>query len=458
MSVRGSGPYRLVVSVNLASHEILVVGGGGTAQRKIRTLLGCGARVKMVSPDASPELEDMAGSGKISWERRAAVPEDFAAHKFAVLAVPGGAVRELAAMAREARSLVDVCADGAHGDFALCAQFEAEECFVGVSSGGNDYVRAASLKRKIMKKLGERVTILTRNSPLALVQADMWRIALAEIGVGAVAKGVSSQGDRDKSSDLSAFGFGVFVKALEDELLRGHGDLAVHSLKDMPTAIRDGCVLAAVLKRGSVRDVLITRDGGGLDSLPDHARVGTSSVRRRAQIMSVRPGVECVKCRGNVGTRLRRLDEGEVDALVLAEAGLERLEIDGIRAAPLPFVTSAGQGAVAAEARAGSEMEEILKLVNHVPTWYEVLAEREFLSRIGFGCVCPVGVNAAYADGKMTLSADVYPLEPGDCAPARASVSGGVRSAEDAVSLAEELWGMMRESSAVRSVMEANRK
>jgi hydroxymethylbilane synthase len=248
----------------------------------------------------------------------------------------------------------------------------------------------------------------------------------------------------------------VFVKALEDELLSGGGDLAVHSLKDMPTAIRGGCALAAVLKRGSARDVLITRDGGGLDSLPDHARVGTSSARRRAQIVSARPGAECVKCRGNVGTRLRRLDEGEVDALVLAEAGLERLGIGKTRAAPLPFVTSAGQGAVAAEVRAGSEMEEILKLLNHTPTWYEVMAEREFLSRIGLGCVCPVGVNAAYADGKMTLSAEVYPLEPGDCAPARASVSGGVRSVEDAVSLAEELWGMTRGSPAARSAAEAN--
>ncbi|MDR2779793.1 MAG: hydroxymethylbilane synthase [Synergistaceae bacterium] len=456
MSARGKGPYRLVVSINLAEHEMLVAGGGSVARRKITTLLGCGARVKMVSPAALAELEEMAGSGTISWERREAKTEDFVSHKFAILAVPGGVARELAAMAREAGSVVDVCADGGHGDFALCAQFNAEECFVGVSSGGNDYARAASLKRKMMEALGGDITILTRNSPLALVQADMWRRALAEIGVNAAAKGVSSQGDRDKNSELSAFGFGVFVKALEDELLKGNGDLAVHSLKDVPSAIHGGCVLAAVLKRGSVRDALVTRDGGGLDSLPPRARVGTSSVRRRAQLMSVRPDIECVKCRGNVGTRLRRLDEREIDALVLAEAGLERLGVDTIHAVPLPFVTSAGQGAVAAETRAGSKIEELLKSLNHTPTWYEVLAERAFLSRTGFGCVCPIGVNARYADEKMVLSAEVYPLEPDECAPARASVSGGVRSDADAASLAEELWGIIRESPAVRNVMEAN--
>ncbi|MDR1137227.1 MAG: hydroxymethylbilane synthase, partial [Synergistaceae bacterium] len=399
MSVRESGPYKLVVSVNLSEHEILVIGGGGVALRKIMTLSRCGARIKMVSPSALAELEEMAKDGKISWERREAGPEDFVSHKFAILAVPGGVSGELAVMAREAGAAVDVCADGRMGDFALCAQFEAEGCFIGVSSGGDDYVRAASLKRKIMKILGGPVTILTRSSPLALVQANMWADALSGAGIDAVTVSVSSHGDRDRNCDLSAFGFGAFVKALEDELLDGRGDFAVHSMKDMPSVIREGCAIAAVLKRGSVRDVLITKDGRGLDSLPVHARVGTSSVRRRAQIRSVRPDLECLKCRGNVGTRLRRLEDGSLDALVLAEAGLERLGIDGNCAAPLPFVTSAGQGAVAAEVRADSEMGKMLKPLNHVPTWYEILAEREFLSRISFGCVCPVGVNAGYTDG-----------------------------------------------------------
>jgi hydroxymethylbilane synthase len=457
MNVSDRGPYRLLVSINLTGHQILVVGGGGIALRKIKTLLRCGARVKMVSPSASAELEEMARDGTISWKRGEASPEDFASHKFAILAVPGGPSEVLAAMAREAGTTVDVCADGERGDFALCAQFEAEGCFVGVSSGGNDYAHASALKKKIMKILGGPVTVLTRNSPLALVQADMWVDALAERGIGAVTVGVSSHGDRDRNSDLTAFGFGAFVKALEDELLGGRGDMAVHSLKDVPSEIRGGCALAAVLKRGSVRDVLITRDGSGLDSLPSRARIGTSSVRRRAQIKSLRPDVECLKCRGNVGTRLHRLEDGSVDALVLAEAGLERLGIDKNRASPLPFITSAGQGAVAAEVRAGSEMEEILRPLNHVPTWYEVLAEREFLSRIGSGCVCPIGVNAEYkrGEGEMTLSAEIYPAEFSECAPERASVSGAVRAGEDAVLLAGKLWEAVRDSQAVRSVREA---
>jgi hydroxymethylbilane synthase len=439
----GSGPFRLIVSINLEKHEILVVGGGGVALRKITTLLRRGARVRMVSPDAVRELSDMASNGDIIWERRFARDDDFASHCFAVLAVPISLSRELAAMARSARCAADVCAEGSDGDFALCAQFEADGCFVGVSSGGRDPVRAAALKRKILKTISEPIMALARKSPLAMAQAAMWTDALASAGFNATVRTVTSHGDNDLKSELSSFGFGAFVKALEDELLNGRGDCAIHSMKDVPTVPADGCILSGVLKRGSVRDVLVTRDGTGLDSLPPGARVGTSSVRRRAQIGAERPDVVCVKCRGNVGTRLEKLASGEVDALALAEAGLERLG-ESARTSPLPFVTSAGQGAVVAEAVAGSPADKILRSLNHLPTWYEVTAERGFLSRLALGCVCPVGVNARYDHGMLEIAAEVYPMTPGP-SPERASVSGSVGSGEDAVALADDLWEAMRD-------------
>jgi hydroxymethylbilane synthase len=246
-------------------------------------------------------------------------------------------------------------------------------------------------------------------------------------------------------SDLSAFGFGAFVKALEDELLSGRGDCAVHSLKDVPTALPESCELAGVLKRGSVCDILISSDGRDLNSLPSGAKIGTSSVRRRAQMRNVRPDLEFVTCRGNINTRLEKLKRGEIDALVLAEVGLERLGVDPGHAFPLPFLTAAGQGAVASEALRGSPAMEILRSLNHIPTWYEITSERAFLAHTGSGCACPIGVRGIYEDGELELAVEAYFIDPKRSGePEKASVRGRVDSEEDAVSLGDRLWDMTR--------------
>jgi hydroxymethylbilane synthase len=242
--------------------------------------------------------------------------------------------------------------------------------------------------------------------------------------------------------ELKEFGgFGAFVKSLEEELLAGRGDLAVHSMKDMPVILPDGCAIASVLPRGPVSDVLVTRCGCGLDSLPQGAVVGTSSIRRRAQAGRVRGDLKFVKCRGNVGTRLALLEKGEVDALIIAEAGLFRLGMSVSGAVRLPFITAAGQGAIAIEVRAGSPEEETARDLNHFETWCETMAERELLRLIGFGCVCPVGVRGEMADGTMRLDAALYSSR-GECM--EAGVSGRVASAGDALALASRLWGEMR--------------
>jgi hydroxymethylbilane synthase len=445
-----------MVSVNLDRHEILVVGGGEVAERKARTLIRSGARVRLVSPDATWVIEDMAGEGDVTWECREVVREDFERHDFAVVAVRDADADAIAAMARGAGCLVDVCSDGAKGDFALCAQFETDGCYVGVSSGGRDPSRAALLKRDIMAAGRTKpVRLLTRNSPLAIAQSEMWIEAMSAVGVSAVLRAVTSHGDRDRTSDLSSFGFGAFVKALEDDLLNGVGDCAVHSLKDMPSTLPGDCVIAAVLPRGAVHDLLVTRDGTPLDSLPPGGRVGTSSVRRRAQILSVRPDLECVSCRGNIDTRLFKLKNGEVDALVLAEAGLNRLGKALDFAERLPFVTSAGQGAIAAEVRAGSPLEGVLRLFNHVPTWYEVTAERAFLAHMGLGCVCPIGVRGEYAGGTLELTADVFPFErseDSDGGRITARIRGKAGSEEEARLIASRLWDEVCDKPLMRSL------
>jgi hydroxymethylbilane synthase len=181
--------------------------------------------------------------------------------------------------------------------------------------------------------------------------------------------------------------------------------------------------------------------------------VGTSSARRAAQVYSLRPDIACVPCRGNIETRVSRLADGEFDAVILAEAGLERLGLNAENVLPLSFLTSAGQGAIAAEAVAGSGAETVLRMLNHVPTWYEIIAERDFLSRISAGCSYPVAVNAFYDRGGMSVSAEVYPARAG-IAPASASVRGSVRSAADAAALSAALWDEMSGHPAVRQMNE----
>jgi hydroxymethylbilane synthase len=219
-------------------------------------------------------------------------------------------------------------------------------------------------------------------------------------------------------------------------------------MKDMPVNLPPGCVIAAVLPRASAHDVLITKNGGGLDSLPLSAVIGTSSLRRRAQVRLHRKDAECVTCRGNVGTRLGRLERGEFDALIMAEAGLNRLGLNLERAARLPFITSAGQGAIAIETRSGSWMEGAARELNHFDTWRETTAERELLRLMGLGCACPIGVRGKMRDGIMDLTAEVYSAEPKDNPEdERASLrlSGRVESDEDAKDLACRIWNEMRE-------------
>jgi hydroxymethylbilane synthase len=224
---------------------------------------------------------------------------------------------------------------------------------------------------------------------------------------------IASEGDHSTASLASLGGTGVFASTLREALIADTCDLVVHSLKDLPTAPYPGLRIGAVPKRADARDVLSARDELTLDRLDAGARVGTGSPRRAAQLRSLRPEVEVVDIRGNVDTRLRKVTEGELDAVVLAAAGLGRLgRLDAVTEyfELSRWATAPGQGALAIEVREqySPEFGAMLKAIDHPSTRMAVLAERAVLARLEAGCSAPIGASAVLDGEMLFLTATVY--------------------------------------------------
>ena len=305
----------------------------------------------------------------------------------------------------------------------------------------------------------ERKTIIvgTRGSELALVQAEVTEMLLrrhfpklevrrqiikttgdrrTDVALSEVAK---SEGHLDK---------GVFTKELETALAMGKIDIAVHSLKDVPTIIADEFLIAATLERAAVRDVLISKTSGGLAALPAGAIIGTSSVRRARQLQWLRPDLRVADLRGNVPTRIRKLMESDdYAAIMLAEAGLARLGYLPWTDGPLhfdildeaEFFPAASQGAIGLELRADDRwMQTIVEVINHSQTFVRVTAEREFLRLLDAGCHTPVGVYSILDSDSLRMSARVFPDQGGE--PKLASAEGGVN---DPLAVAGKLFAIL---------------
>jgi hydroxymethylbilane synthase len=217
---------------------------------------------------------------------------------------------------------------------------------------------------------------------------------------------VRTHGDANTTTPLAGMGLGVFVKEIEEQLLSGQVDMAVHSLKDMPTKLPEGLDIGAVLPRQDPRDALVNKWGCSLAQLPQGARIGTSSPRRVAQLKNCYLLVEVLSIRGNVETRLRKAQGEEYDGAILAAAGLIRLGLTQHITeylSPLQFVPPPGQGVLAVEIRADDDrMLELLNSVEHAPTRCAITAERAFLEALGGGCQVPVGAYAR-SEGEMLL-------------------------------------------------------
>jgi hydroxymethylbilane synthase len=277
----------------------------------------------------------------------------------------------------------------------------------------------------------------TRGSPLALWQANYVAALLHSIASPSrpidLVK-IETGGDQARERPLSEIaGEGVFTKEIQRALLDGAIDIAVHSLKDLPTIPIEGLVLAAVPERGPARDVFVSRRYSKVSQLPARARVATSSLRRRAQLLHFRPGLTMAPIRGNVETRLRKLAEEKLDGLILAQAGLERLGLTDAVSEVLDqdwMLPAVGQGALGIECRSGDASTRLLvEQLSHAPTFQAVLAERSLLRSLGGGCQVPLGALAECQEGALILRAAV--LDPNGIKRIAGSVCGRAEWAEE---------------------------
>jgi hydroxymethylbilane synthase len=253
-----------------------------------------------------------------------------------------------------------------------------------------------------------KITIGSRGSALALWQANWVKDRLASAGHEITIKIIKTSGDKLQNASLAASGTkGLFIKEIEEALLAGQVDLAVHSMKDLPTDLPEGLGVAAVPKREDPHDALVSKNGVSLQQLPPGARIGTSSLRRQSQLLALRPDLKVVPMRGNVDTRLHKLERGDCEALVLAGAGLKRLGFASHITSwfsESEICPAVGQGALAIEiSMKNAEVKKAVAPLDHPTTHQAVRAERSMLEALGGGCQLPIAAYAKYDSGDLSL-------------------------------------------------------
>jgi hydroxymethylbilane synthase len=299
----------------------------------------------------------------------------------------------------------------------------------------------------------------TRGSLLAKWQAESVRKQLFAIsGVEAEIIIIKTSGDKMQQAPLTQIGGkGIFIKELEEALLDESIDLAVHSVKDIPTETPSRLSFPAVCRRDDIRDCLVSATSSTLANLRSGARVGTSSLRRHAQLLHLRPDLDIRELRGNVDTRMRKVGDGEYDAIVLAKAGLDRLGLSqriSETFAPEEFMPAVGQGAIAVEARLkDNEAAELLAKLDHAETRNSIIAERALLAKLQGGCQVPIGAWARMERGEMILEACVTSVD--GLQHVKRRLAGTV---EQAVQLGEQMAQLLIESGAQSILAEASRQ
>jgi hydroxymethylbilane synthase len=295
----------------------------------------------------------------------------------------------------------------------------------------------------------DRLVIATRESRLALWQAEHVRAVLGQrFGLTVELLGMTTRGDQILDRTLAKVGGkGLFVRELETALEQGRAQLAVHSLKDVPMELPAGFVLAAIWEREDARDAFVSNRFAALAELPKAARVGTSSLRRQAQLLALRPDLDIQPLRGNLDTRLRKLDDGGYDAIVLAAAGLVRLGLgERIRAwfDVQQMIPAAGQGALGLEVREdATALRALLAQTSHRPTELAALAERAVSRKLGGSCTMPLAAHARWLEGRLHVAVALGHATEAGRPLLRSAVDGAVNDAAAAAALGESAAGRL---------------
>ncbi|MBV9233512.1 MAG: hydroxymethylbilane synthase [Candidatus Eremiobacteraeota bacterium] len=447
----------LPISLRPNGRRAIIVGAGEVAARKAEALLAAGFPILVVAPEIVPRLELLVAQGRISHAARAYDSGDLSHAALAIAATNSRDVNaRVVADARARGVLVSDASDAARGDFTIPATQRIGDLTINVDSGGGAPGLAARIARELAQHLGteygeaaanfarirgyvkdafpadERSDILeelnrktigelaamqsatlvcaTRRSPLATIQSRAIAALLARHGIATTMLPITTHGDAHREKPIDELGeVNVFVKELERALRDKRADYAVHSCKDLPSTLSDDISLCAVGAREDPRDAFCSERFHSFESLPANAVVGTSSPRRREQLAALRPDVRYESIRGNVDTRLKKLVEGEYDAIVLAMAGLKRLRVRATHTVPFPIdalVPAVGQGALAVTARAQDEWlrATIGSVVNDAASELCVQCERSALSQLRAGCSAPIGIHAELRDGRIRVT------------------------------------------------------
>lgn len=428
----------------VSTKKVLIVGGGKSAYHKVRSFTEFGADVTVIAEEVSPDIRRVS-EGILVIEK--SFEESDLRGIDIVIAATGNRMlnREIATAARRRGILVNAVDDKEYCDFIFPAILKKENYSVAVCTEGKSPLMAQEIRNEIARTLsgdydaavgelgqmresvisstapGERMTkfreeaekligkkrirIGTRGSALALAQTEMVMEALEEKGIASEAVIITTEGDKNKEKPLYEFGGkSVFVSAFEDAILKGRIDIAIHSAKDMPAELPDGLSILACLRREDPADVLVSLAGRRSE---DIRLIGTSSLRRKAMIEAESERYEARPLRGNVPSRINKLRRGEYDAVILAAAGLRRLDLDAEpdlryeKLDPSEFIPAAGQGIIAVEGLADSRITGVIRELNDRQSELALIAERSFMKAIGADCHDSVAAYAVYREDHL---------------------------------------------------------
>ena len=446
----------LPISLRPNGGRAVIVGGGAVAARKAESLVAAGFPIFVVAPRIDDRMRSVLVENGMDYAQRAYSRHDLDGAALAVAATDDGAVN--ARVVADARALHVLACDATEpddGDFTMAATMRIGDLAISVDTGGSAPAFAARIVRKLAAELGpqygealrtlahmrryvketfpagERAPILralaqrpvdelasmqpttlvcaSRRSELATIQTRSVAARLAERGITTTILGVTTHGDRERERPIDQLGgVNVFVKELEEALRARRADYAVHSCKDLAGMLPPDTRIAAITRREDPRDAFCSARYASFESLPAGAIVGTSSPRRRALLAALRPDLRYENLRGNVDTRLRKLDGGAYDAIVLAMAGLNRLGLRSQYVVPFSVelvVPAVGQGALAVETRAQDDRlaETLRAAVNDPATELCVECERAALRELRAGCSAPLGIHAYLAGATMVV-------------------------------------------------------